>query len=280
MSRTPESPGRHDDKVEQLHPGREDGRGARRRIAAEDLESIVRRAARMQQRAGEPGQQSLTEDEVIQIGRQVGLEPDHVRRAMAEVHAESLLPAPDPDSRLFSLLAGDARLPVRRVVPGEPEVIQQRLEAVLADEENLTPLRRRPGRSVWEPSGNVFDRVQRSLGLDGRSYALARARHVDLSVAELEPGWTLVTATADLTRERNEALSGGGFGALFAVVAAGVLTYSTDLEHAMALAFGSAVLTAMAAAAVAIPWMRWHMAEKRARIKLGLEGLLDWVDRG
>lgn len=280
MSRTSESPGRHDDKVERLHPGREDGRGARRRIAAEDLERIVRRAAQMQQRAGEPGQHALTEEEVVQIGRQVGLEPDYVRRALAEVHAESLLPAPDPDSRLFGLLAGDARLPARRLVPGEPELIQQDLEAVLADEEGLRPLRRRPGRSVWEPSSNVFDRVQRSLGLDGRSYTLARARHVDLAVAELEPGWTLVTATADLTRERNEVLSGGGFGALFAVVAAGVLTHSMDMEHATLLAAGSAVLTAMVAAAIAIPWMRWHMAEKRARIRLGLEGLLDRVERG
>ncbi len=278
MIQSPESPGRDDDNVETLRPRTADA--PRRRIAAEDLERIVRRAAKMQQRAGEPGQQSLTEEEVIQIGRQVGLEPDHVRRAMAEVHAESLLPAADPDSRLFSLLAGDASLPVRRVVPGEPGAIQQRLEAVLADEESLRPLRRRPGRSVWEPSSNVFDRVQRSLGLDGRSYTLAQARHVDLSVAELEPGWTLVTATADLARERNEVLGGGGFGVLFAVAAAGVLTHSMDVENATLLAAGSAVLTAIVAAAIAIPWMRWTMGEKRGRLKLGLEGLLDRVDRG
>lgn len=279
MNRTPESSGSGHDNVESLHPGREDRRGARRRIAAEDLERIVRRAATMQQRAGDPGQQSLTEEEVIQIGRQVGLDPGHVRRAMAEVHAESLLPTAGPDSRLFSLLAGDASLPVRRVVSGEPDAIQQRLEAVLGDEENLRPLRRRPGRSVWEPSSNVFDRVQRSLGLDGRSYTLAQARHVDLSVAELEPGWTLVTATADLTRERNEVLGGGGFGALFAVVAAVVLTHSMDLENAAMLAAGAAVLTAIVATAIAIPWMRWSMREKHVRVRLGLEGLLDRVDR-
>jgi hypothetical protein len=279
MNRTPESPGRDDDNVEQLHPGRPAGSGGRR-IAAEDLERIVRRAAQMQQRAGEPGQHSLTEADVLQIGRQVGLEPDYVRRALAEVHAESLMPAPPTDARLFGLLAGDARVPVRRVVPGEPEGIQQQLEAVLENEENLKPLRRRAGRSVWEPSSNMFDRVQRSLGLDGRSYTLAQVRHVDLAVAELEPGWTLVTATADLTRERNEALAGGGFGALFAVTAAGVLTHSMDMEQAFQLAVASAGLTAMVAAAIAIPWMRWHMGEKRARIALGLEGLLDRVDNG
>lgn len=166
------------------------------------------------------------------------------------------------------------------MVPGEPEGLQGHLETVLAEEENLRPLRRRPGRSVWEPSSSVFDRVQRSLGLDGRSYTLAGARHLDLAVAELEPGWTLVTATADLTHERNEALGTGGFCALFAVVAAGVLTYSMDLEHATLLAAGSAVLTAVVAGAIAVPWMRWQLEEKRARIKLGLEGLLDRVDRG
>lgn len=113
------------------------------------------------------------------------------------------MPGPiEQDRRLFSLLAGDARLPVRRVVPGEPEAMQKRLETVLEEKGGMRPLRRRPGRSVWAPSSNVFDRMQRSLGLDGRSYTLAKARHVDLAVAELEPGWTLITDTADLAGHR------------------------------------------------------------------------------
>lgn len=279
MNRTPDSSKTERDNVEHLRPERADGVPKTRRIAAEDLDRVVRRAAEMQHRAGEPGQQSLTEDEVVQIGRQVGLEPDHVRRAMAELHAESLLPRAVPETRLFSLLAGEARVPLRRVVPGDPESVQRRIEAALEAEESLKPVRRRAGRSVWEPSSNVFDRVQRSLGLDGRSYALARARHVDLGVAELEPGWTLVTLTADLTQQRNEALGGGGFGVLFATVGAAVLTHSMDLENAILMAAGSALLTALVSAAAAVPWMRWSMEEKRSRIALALEGLLDQVER-
>ena len=264
--------------VESLHPGRGAGRAGRRQIAAEDLERIVQRAAQMQQRDGEPGQQALTEDDVVQIGRQVGLEPEYVRRALAEVHAESLMPPLPADFPVLAMLAGEGRTPVRRVVPGEPADIQRSLETVLEREESLKPLRRKPGRSVWEPSSHLLDKVQRGLALDGRTYTLANARNVDLGIAELEPGWTLVTATADIAGERNQALCCGGMGVIFATLGAAAAVWS-NVSESILLSAGAAILAAAASVAVAVPWMRWHVSQKRERFALALEGLLDRVDR-
>ncbi len=243
---------------------------ARRRIPAEDLESIVRRASELQNRHGSAGTHSLTEAEVVDIGQQVGLEPDYVRRAIAEVYAESLVPKQPPGNALLDLLAGDARVEVRRVIAGNPARIQEQLEAELREREKLAPLRRRLGRSVWEASKGTFARLERFMNFSGREYALAEIRQVDLAVAELEPGWSLVTVTADLGNRRDESLYGAGGGVLAAAVAAFLLAGESA---------GAGVAIALLGAAAAAPWLRWSLGRRRARIAVLLEGLVDRAER-
>jgi hypothetical protein len=251
---------------------------ARRRIPAEDLEPIVRRAAELQNRRGSPGAQSLTEAEVIEIGRQVGLEPDYVRRAIAEVHADSLAPATPPGNPLLDLVAGEGRVEVRRVVPGDPERIQQQIEGQLREREKLGSLRRRHGRSVWEASSGTFARLERFMNFSGRQYALAEIRQVDLSVAELEPGWSLVTVKGDLGNKRDEALYGVAGGALAAMIVAFMIAAESaggSIAAGIAAALAAGVLTA----AIGSTWLRWSLARRRERIGLLLEGLVDRAER-
>lgn len=260
--------------VESLHARRRPADAAppaRRRIPAEDLEPIVRRAAELQNRRGSPGAQSLTEAEVIEIGRQVGLEPDYVRRAIAEVHADSLAPAAPPGSPLLDLLAGEGRVEVRRVVEGEPALIQQQIEGQLREREKLGSLRRRHGRSVWEASSGAFARLERFLNFSGREYALAEIRQVDLAVAELEPGWALVTVTGDLGNKRDEAFYAVAGGALAAMIVA----FMIAAEGSVATGIVAAVLAGVLTAAAGSAWLRWTLTRRRERIGLLLEGLVD-----
>lgn len=270
-------------RVESLNARRQtqDTRGtpAGRQIPAEDLEPIVRRAAEIQNKRGNPGSQLLTEEEVIEIGRQVGLEPDHVRRAMAEVHAESLAPKRPPGNRIFDLVAGDSRVEVRRVMAGDPTLIQKQIEIQLRDREKLTALRRRPLRSVWEASGGVMDRLERFMNFSGKEYALAEARQVDLYVAEIEPGWSLATLAADFGNKRDELLYTAGSGVAVVAIFAGVFTGVPVSTYSVMLAAGAALLVGLACAAVGVPWLRWTMSKRRARIEIMLEGLLDRADR-
>ena len=269
-------------RIESLNARRRPPDGARppagRQIPAEDLDVIVRRAAEIQQKDGSPGSQLLSEEEVVEIGRQVGLEPGHVRRAMAEVHAESLAPQSPPGNRLLDLVAGTSWVEVRRVVAGDPTRVQQQIEMQLREQEKLVSLRRRPLRSVWEASGGVMHRLERSLNFSGKEYALAEARQVQLALAEIEPGWTLVTLGADLANKRDEVLysAGGviGFVAVFGAVFSG-----TAMGYAIVLAALVALLVTAISAAVGIPWMRWATEKRRNRVELILEGLLDRVDR-
>jgi hypothetical protein len=274
-------------RVENLNARRPptDARGTegRRQVAAEDLDVIVRRAAAIQNKRGSPGSELLTEDEVIEIGRQVGLEPDHVRRAMAEVHAESLAPKRPPGNRILDLIGGDSRVEVRRVVAGGPTLIQQQVELLLRDREKLSALRRRPTRSVWEASSGIMDRLDRFMNFSGKEYALAEARQVELAVAETEPGWSLVTLAADLANKRDEILyTAGSFVAAAAIVAGVLVGVQADYASSV-LAWGigllAGLLVGVTGGAVAVPLMRWTVDNRRNRIELILEGLIDEVDR-
>lgn len=254
------------------------GAPSRRQIRAEDLEPIVRRAAEIQNKRGNPGAQSLTEQEVIEIGRQVGLEPEHIRRAMAEVRAESLSPKLPPGNRILDLLAGDSRVEVRRVVAGDSALVQQQIEMQLRDKEKLSPLRRRTTRSVWEASGGVMDQIERFMNFSGKEYALAEARQVHLAVAEIEPGWSMVTIAADVANKRDEALYTAGSCVAVAAILAAVFT-GEEVGYAIMATTGTALLVGLISAAVGIPWARWTLDKRRERVELMLEGLLDKVDR-
>ena len=258
------------------------GTQSRRQVAAEDLDLIVRRAAAIQNKRGGPGSELLTEEEVIEIGRQVGLEPDHVRRAMAEVHAESLAPKRPPGNRILDLIGGDSRVEVRRVVAGGPTVIQQQVEMLLRDREKLSALRRRPTRSVWEASGGIMDRLDRFMNFSGKEYALAETRQVELAVAETEPGWSLVTLAADFANKRVEVLYTAGSFVAVAAILAGVFV-GVQAGYASVLAWGAGLfaglLVGVTGGGVAVPLMRRTVDKRRNRIELILEGLIDEVDR-
>ena len=247
---------------------------SRRQVASEDLDLIVRRAAEIQNKRGNTASQLLTEEEVVEIGRQVGLEPAHVRRAMAEVHAESLAPERPQGNRILDLVAGDARVEVRRVVAGEPTLIQQQVEMLLREREKLSALRRRPARSVWEASAGIMDRLDRFMNFSGKEYALADTRQVELAIAETEPGWSLVTLAADLANKREEALYTAGSCVGVAAILAAAFT-AMDAGYGVFLP----VVVGLASAAVAIPWLRWSVGKRRERIAVILEGLIDQVDR-
>lgn len=267
--------------VESLNARRraQDRRGARgrREVPAEDLDLIVRRAAELQNKRGNPGSQMLTEEEVVEIGRQVGLEPDHVRRAMAEVHAESLAPAHPSGNRILDAIAGESRVEVRRVVAGNPGLIQQQLEMQLRGREKLGALRQRPRRSVWEASTQTWDRLERFLNFSGREYALAETRQVELSVVETEPDWTLVTIAGDIGNKRDEA----AYGAVGGVTAAAILAaaFAAQSGYPVALAVGAGLVTGLLVAMAGVAWVRRVLDRRRERIELKLESLVDQVDR-
>ena len=247
-----------------------------RRVSSGELERIFSRAAKLQFDEGEDVT-DLDVGEVVRIAEEVGLERRHVRRALAEVQAESLLPTLPVDGGLPARLWGPGVVRHSRAVRGDPSEVQARLERHLEEKESLHGVRQKPGRSLWEPAAGLIKQMQRSLDVGGHGYDLAKARNVQLAVEGLEEGWSLVTLSVDIRNLR----AGQATGWLLGLGASGT-----------AGAVGSAILVGTGAAIVIAPflaigflglasWAAGRTIHKaRDRIELAVLGLLDRLEQG
>jgi len=259
-----------------------------------DLDRVIRRAIELQLRqdepgsgtptGGEPGSDTLSVDEVLRIGRDVGIAEAHMQRALGEVRAAALTPALPPDEGLARRLFGEGRVRVERAVSGSPAAVEERVTTWLDTVESLHCVRRRSGVSLWEPAEGLVAQLQRALKWGGQRYDLARARRVELSVQGLEEGYALVVVTADLRNVRAE--QGGVLSValgLAGAVALGVATVGAVGSGVLVLppvAAGAGALAGAAAGGVGgVLLGRGQLAKEIERVRLGAEGLLDRLER-
>src|SRR3954462_8457132 len=86
------------------------------------LERVLARAAELQSATGDDSDvaDALTEEQVLELGREVGLYPESIRQALAEERLR-LEPLPDAGTRIASRLFGGTRGAAQRLVRGTPE---------------------------------------------------------------------------------------------------------------------------------------------------------------
>lgn len=250
-------------------------------LSRSELDRIIRRAAELQfqESAGEDGG-TLSEDEVLRIGKEVGLEASHVRRALGELRAEALVPQLPPDVGPLKRLVGPGRVRAERVVPGDVDDIEELIVSWLSGVESLDAVRRRAGVSLWEPAEGVVAQIQRGLKWGGQRYELAQAKQVEVSVQSLEDGFSLVTITVDLRNVRMEQGAGaiGGFAVSGAVLGTVLTATALAFPPAAAVAAGLAGAALGGGGGMAIG--RSAYQQKSERVRLAAEGLLDRLERG
>lgn len=250
--------------------------GSGRAVSSAELEQVIRRASNLQFRARDYSGHGLEEGDVVQIGEEVGLEPRYVRQALAELHADSLIPILPRGARVTDRFWGHGWVRATRVVPGSRSEVEGRLERYFEQHELLKRVRSQPGRSLWEAAGGLVSSMKRAMDVGGHGYRLAKARGVDVMVEPLESGWSLVAITVDLRNERTAAAAGWhlGMGGL-AVAAATLLVGPVGPEIPLLLGSGLAGSAGLGAAT----WgTSAHFHRRRARVQLDLEGLLDRLE--
>jgi len=233
------------------------------------LERIIQRAAELQAGEMDTGE-GVTEQDLLKLGAEVGIPGRFLRQALYEETRGGAERA----GSVFARWAGPKQVGAARVVPGEKATIEQALEAWMTDTEALAVKRRLPDRTLWEAQQGLFAQMRRGLALDGKSYHLARALEVSVSVTSLEDGYCHVALSADVSNTRRGALWGAG-----SVTVAGALS-STGLLAAGILAIpviGFVPLALAAGIGATIPRVHHRAAE---RIHLALEQVLDGLERG
>lgn len=235
------------------------------------LERIIQRAAELQTADREIGE-GLTADQVMDLGREVGIPGRYLQQALLEERTRMVQAGPEG---LLGRTIGPATIGAQRVVQGERENIETVLVDWMEKQELFSVQRHQPGRITWEPTGGIQAAYRRAVGAAGgskRPIMLAKADAVSCTVVALEPGYWNVTLTAIARKRRTESVAGSaalaGLGAVGTTVLAAVGAILPVVLVPLPLGLGLGYLVVREYRPVV------------ERIQLGLERVLDQLEHG
>jgi len=241
------------------------------------VDRVLSRAAELQAAnadAGDAG--ALTEAQLVEIAREAGLSPAHVRQAIAEERTRVVLP---PESGLAAALAGPGVASAMRIVPGTRAEVARVTEQWLDREACMRILRRHGDRVVWEPRSDVLGNLRRGLG-GGDGRALRGVTSVAVTVTDAGEGRSLVRLDADVRRGRRQRLAAGGAAATGGTLAgAAMLGVGLVAKAMIAVVVPLAILPLAAGAGVGYAVARGHRGAAE-RVQTALERLLDRLEHG
>jgi hypothetical protein len=240
------------------------------RIDRAALERIIQRAAELQTAEREIGD-TLTSDELLALGREVGIPVRYLQQALLE---ERTRVGPIAPGGLIARVAGPGQVTAQRVVPAEAEVVERQLVRWMESNELFCVQRAQPGRITWEPVGGFHAAYRRSMAAfstGARSFMLSRASTVSAAILSLESGYSHVTLAADARGVRSGYV--GGSAALITSGAAGT---------ALMVALGAMLPLALLPLPVALG-LGYSMVRRYGpaveRLQLGLERALDFLEQ-
>lgn len=244
------------------------------------LERVLARAAELQTAAGDDGEPTdgLTEQQLLDIGREVGLSPTHLRQALAEERTRLAVPA---EHGIVAQMAGASMASAHRTVVGTPAQLLSTLNQVMLRDECLMVKRRYGVRMTWEPRRDFWATFRRLAPSSGHMYDLLRAREVAATAVPVDETRTLVRLDADVSSARAQRLQGGAAVAVGGVAMGGLLTGFLAViamaPLAPAIAVGAVPAAVGVAAFAAVARTHRHTVE---RAQLALEQLLDRLEHG
>jgi hypothetical protein len=244
--------------------------GTPTRIDRAALERIIQRAAELQT-ADRDLAEELTPDQVLALGREVGIPERYLHRALLEERTRLVAP---PPSGPWERIAGPSEVVAQRTVPGTVTSVEAAMLQWLEEKELFCVQRRQPGRITWEPQGGMAAAFRRSTAAWSRGASamlLGRADTVSATTIALEPGWCHVALTAEARKARTEFVGGGA-----ALAGAGML------GSGLMVVLGALLPVALVPVPVALG-IGYGVARRYgpalARIQLGLERALDNLEQ-
>lgn len=233
------------------------------------LERVLQRAAELHAASTEVPE-TLTEEELVALGAEVGLSATAIRQALIEERMRVVLPE---ESGLLASIAGPATFVATRVVVGTPTTLLARLREDLEGEENLAERRRFPDRVVWGPRGGFAGAIRQLTRLDGRGFPLSRADEVAATVVAADKERTHVRLEATLFDRRVGAAQASAAGTL---AGGAIATVGIVLNVLPPLALASGIMLAGFTA-----WQARRSYLRDARhAQLAIEQTLDRLEFG
>ena len=238
------------------------------RIDRAALERIIQRAAELQTGEHELGD-DLTEEQVLALGRDVGIPARYLQQALIEERVRTQ-PA---ESRWLDRTIGTATVTADRVVMGTAALQEQALLDWMDRNEHLAVQRQQDGRITWEQMGGFQAALRMSAAAlgGGPRAMLGKAGVIGATITPLESGYCHVQLSADLRATRGAFI--GGAAAVVSIGAAATFVLG------VLAAFPLILLVPLPVALVAGYAATRPYAGVAERARLGLERALDHLER-
>jgi hypothetical protein len=234
------------------------------RLGRDAVERVLRRAVELQA-ADKAPVDALGEAELLDVAREMGIEPQHLRRALAEERVGLARTSSQPG--LGDRILGPSRLATGRPVRGEAGPLLEAATGWLERQEGLRIVRRLPDGVSAERDRSALGWLRARVGLARGTGRLREADEVELRIQELGPDEALVTVEADVRSLRGQmAFTFGACGLLVAVAAA------------LAAAAGASGLLLALPGILGAGVVRAISKRRIQRIGRGLEGALDALE--
>jgi hypothetical protein len=240
------------------------------RLDRSSLERVLARAAELQSTSGDTVEE-FTEEQLLELGREVGLSPQNLRQALAEERTRSTIP--DEERGVAASLFGPSRVRAARTVAGSPADVLASIDTWMQRQELLIVKRHHADRIVWEPRRDFVVGVKRALRVGGRDYALSRAFEVSATVIAVDDSRVHVGLDADFISQRAQSAR-QSVGSTFAGAAVTASLFMMGVTAVVAAA------PLVIIPAIGFAGVRALQGRIVTRAQLSLEQLLDKLERG
>jgi hypothetical protein len=240
------------------------------RLDRSSLERVLARAAELQSTSGDTVEE-FTEEQLLELGREVGLSPQNLRQALAEERTRSI--TPEEEHGVVASLFGPSRVRAERTVAGVPAEVLASIDTWMQRQELLIVKRHHADRIVWEPRRDFVVGVKRALRVGGRDYALSRAFEVSATVIAVDDSRVHVGLDADFRSQRAQSAR-QSVGSTFAGAAVTASLFMMGVTAVVAAA------PLVIVPAIGFAGVRALQGRIVTRAQLSLEQLLDKLERG
>lgn len=242
------------------------------------MERVLSRATEIAAQASD-APDGMTEAQLLEIGKEVGLSATALRQALAEERTRVVLAE---ETGTEARVMGPASVAATRAIAHTPDAILGALEEWMRTEYRLIPKRRFGNRRTWEQRTGVFAEIDRSLRGNEAAVALMKSQEVAVTVSPIGDGRTAVRLDADLANQRR-ARKGGAIGMAAAGISIGVVPVVLGSVLApltmLPLFLVAGALPVVGFAVGAWAYLKGHR-QQAERAQLALEQLLDRLEHG
>ncbi|MCC6316450.1 MAG: hypothetical protein IT361_02075 [Gemmatimonadaceae bacterium] len=241
------------------------------------LDRVLARAAELNAGILEPAE-GMTEAQLVELGKEVGIGAEHIRQAIAEERTRIAAPRA---TGMVGAIYGASAVMAARIVQGTPASVLAALDQWMQREEILRPKRRLADRLTWEARRDLVGNLQAGFNFSGRAYALKSATEVGATVVAVDAQRCLVTLDADFTDSRGASVAGSAVGAsLLSGGGAAVVGLAAMSQGGSMLIAGIVATLAVGVSGAIVGATGEAHKRKVRRAQLALEQVLDRLEHG